>query len=150
VSLHLRDARINLWLVVGGVLSAVAAVIHLAAIVGGPAWYRFFGAGEEIAAAAARGSPVPGLMTLGIATVLLIWSAYAFAGAGLVRRLPLMRTALVLISAIYLLRGLVLAPALMQGEVDSFTLWSSLVVLVYGLAYAIGTWQAWPALRRRR
>jgi len=30
--------------------------------------------------------------------------------------------------------------------VDSFILWSSLIVLVYGGVYAIGTWLAWPQL----
>ena len=36
----------NPWLVAGGILSALAALLHLAVIVGGPVWYRFFGAGE--------------------------------------------------------------------------------------------------------
>jgi hypothetical protein len=27
--------------------------------------------------------------------------------------------------------------------------WSSLIVLVYGAAHAVGTWQAWAALGRR-
>jgi hypothetical protein len=31
--------------------------------------------------------------------------------------------------------------------VDSFALWSSAIVLVYGLCYAIGTWRAWGRLR---
>ena len=150
MSLHLRDDRLNLWLVAGGLLSALAALLHLAVIVGGPDWYRFFGAGEEMARAAERGSPAPALMTLAIATVLLVWAAYAFAGAGLVRRLPLLRTGLVVISLVYLLRGLLLAPALVQGQADTFMLWSSLVVLGYGIAYAVGTWRAWPTLRRRR
>jgi hypothetical protein len=100
---------------------------------------------------AERGSPVPTLITLGIAAVLAVWSAYAFSGAGLIARLPLIRTALVLISAVYLLRGLVLVPALVLnfGGVTPFVLWSSLIVLVYGLAYTIGTWAAWPSLSAR-
>lgn len=151
MSLHVRDARTNAWLVAGGILSLIAALLHLATIVGGPDWYRFLGAGEAIAKAAERGSPVPALITLGIAAVLLIWAAYAFAGAGLVRPLPLLRTGLVVISAIYLVRGLMLVPALAVtgGRVDPFTLWSSLIVLGYGIAYAVGTWRAWPGLRRR-
>ncbi|HEX8217283.1 MAG TPA: hypothetical protein VF577_07445 [Allosphingosinicella sp.] len=137
------------WLIAGGLLSAAAAILHLAVIVGGPDWYRFVGAGEEMAQAAERGSPAPALITVGIATVLAIWAAYAFAGAGLIRRLPLMRVALVVISAIYLIRGLVLVPLIARGAtVDAFTLWSSLIVLVYGTAYAIGTYRVWPALGR--
>lgn len=138
----------NWWLIVGGCLSAAAAVLHLAVIVGGPNWYRFFGAGEAMARAAERGSVMPALITVGIAAVLAVWAAYAFAGAGLIPRLPLMRTALVAISAVYLLRGLALVPALAVngGGVTPFTLWSSLIVLAYGVAYAIGTWRAWGSL----
>lgn len=141
----------NPALIVGGVLSAAASVLHLAVIVGGPDWYRFFGAGEGMARMAEQGSWTPAVATVGIAGVLAVWAAYAFSGAGLIPRLPLIRTALVLISAIYLLRGLVLIPAfaLNPGGVTPFVLWSSLIVLLYGLAYAIGTWTAWPALSGR-
>lgn len=139
------------WLTAAALLSAAAALLHLAVIAGGPDWYRFFGAGEEMALMAERGSPVPALVTLAIAAVLAIWSAYALAGAGRIRRLPLMRTALVAISAIYLLRGLILLPALAVNpdRVDAFMRWNSLIVLAYGLAYAVGTFRAWPALAPR-
>lgn len=141
----------NPILVAGGVLSAAASLLHLAVIVGGPSWYRFFGAGESMARMAERGAVAPTLITMGIAAVLAIWAAYAFAGAGLIPRLPLVRTALVLISAVYLLRGLVLIPAffLNPGAVTPFVLWSSLIVLVYGVCYAVGSWIAWPALSQR-
>ncbi len=142
----------NPALVLGGVLSGLASLLHIACIIGGPDWYRFFGAGEEIATLAEQGSVVPTLLTLGIATVLAIWAAYAFSGAGLLPRLPLLRTGLAVISAIYLLRGLALIPALAinRGDVMPFILWSSLIVLVYGLAYAIGTWTAWSGLGPRK
>jgi hypothetical protein len=141
----------NSWLVAGGILSAAAALLHIGVIAGGPDWYRFFGAGEPMARMAERGSPTPALITTGIALLLSVWAAYAFAGAGLIRRLPLMRTALILISAIYLLRGLVLVPALIlnPGRIEAFMLWSSLIVLGYGICYALGTWRAWPTLSRR-
>ncbi len=136
------------WLIAGGTLSAIAALLHVAIIFGGPDWYRFFGAGEGMARAAERGSAQPAIITLGIAAVLLVWSAYAFAGAGVIRRLPLLRTALVAISAAYLARALVPMPMLLFRPelIDPFVLWSSAIVLVYGLAYAVGTWAAWPRL----
>jgi hypothetical protein len=138
------------WLTAAALLSAAAAILHLAIIAGGPDWYRFFGAGEGMARLAERGSPRPALITLAVAAALALWSAYALAGAGRIRPLPLMRTALVAITAIYLLRGLVLVPALAvnRGAVDAFMLWSSLIVLVYGITYAVGTYRAWPALAR--
>lgn len=141
--------RDNKWLVAGGMLSAAAALLHVAIIVGGPGWYRFFGAGEGMAHAAEMGSYRPALLTLGIALILLVWALYAFSGAGRIGRLPLLRTGLIVISAIYLLRALAPVPMLLvtPERVDGFVLWSSLVVLVYGLCYAVGTWLAWPRLR---
>jgi hypothetical protein len=139
----------SFWLVIGAWLSFAASALHLGCIVGGPDWYRFFGAGEGMAQAAERGEWLPAIMTLGIAAVLALWGAYALSGAGRIARLPLLRTGLVVISAIYLLRGLILIPLyLARPELtDAFAVWSSLIVLVYGLAYAIGTWRAWSFLR---
>jgi hypothetical protein len=147
----MNPKRRNNWLVAGGVLSAAAALLHIAVIFGGAEWYRFVGAGEGMAQMAERGSLTPHLITLGIVVVLAIWAAYAFAGAGLLRRLPLMRTALVGITALYLLRGLSLLPLLVlkPALVDHFTLWSSIIVLAYGITYAVGTWHAWPGLTTR-
>ena len=138
----------NWWLIAAGILSAAASVLHVATVIGGPDWYRFFGAGEEMAGAAERGSLTPGLVTVAIAGILALWSLYAFSAAGLVRRLPLLRTALVLITAVYMLRGLAVVPLLvLRPELaDTFAIVSSLVVLLSGVTYAVGTWQAWPRL----
>jgi hypothetical protein len=84
------QSTVNIPLAAGALLSAVAALLHLGIIAGGPAWYRFFGAGERFARAAAEGRWYPTVVTLGIAAVLFIWSAYALAGAGVVTRLPLL------------------------------------------------------------
>jgi hypothetical protein len=146
----IRNGRGNRWLVIGGCLSLCAAVLHLAVIAGGPDWYRFFGAGEDMARMAERGLWQPALLTCGIAGVLAIWAWYAFAGAGRMPKLPLMRTALVLISAIYLARGLLIIPILIEPPARTpFNIWSSLIVLVYGLVYAVGIWTAWPVLSKK-
>lgn len=140
------------FLVLAGVLSATAALLHIGIIIGGPTWYRFFGAGEEMATMAEQGSPVPAIVTFFIALVLTAWALYAFSGAGLMRRLPFLRPVLVLIAAIYLVRGLGAVPVyfLMPETVDGFLVWSSIVVTLYGLSYATGTWRCWKALGERR
>lgn len=141
--------RSNKWLIAAGLLDVAAALLHVAIIFGGPDWYRFFGAGEAMAQAAQSGSVRPTLITIAIASVLATWAAYAFSGAGLILRLPWLRTGLVAISAIYLARGLVVVPILLLRPelIDPFLLWSSAIVLVFGLAHAIGTWSAWNGLR---
>ncbi len=140
--------KTNKLLLFAGVLSGVAALLHVAIIIGGAQWYRFFGAGEELASMAESGSWYPAVLTGAIAVVLLVWALYAFSGAGLMRRLPFLKAGLVVISALYLIRGLAFIPVyLMQPEmVDGFLVWSSLICLVYGLSYAIGTRQVWENL----
>ena len=139
----------NSWLIAGGVLSAVASLLHVGCIIVGPAWYRLFGAPEPLIIALETGDPTLHWITAFIVAILAIWSAYAFAGAGVIRRLPLMRTALVAITAIYLARGLLIVPVLMRPNPAQFDIWSSLVVLVFGLIYAIGTARAWPGLSHK-
>ncbi len=137
----------NLWLIAAGSMSATAALAHLAVILGGPDWYRFFGAGERMARAAERGQPSAVLITIGIATVLAIWSAYAFSGAGVIPRLPLLRLGLVTITTIYLVRGLWIIPGLpLLGRSPEFVLVSSAIVLVIGITHAIGVWIAWRTI----
>ena len=144
----MNGVTVNIWLIAAGLGSLAASALHLACIVGGPAWYRFLGAGEGMARMAMQGSWVPAVITMAIAAVLAVWAAYAFSGAGLLTRLPLVRTALVLISAVLLLRAAAFfvrsswRPDLSFG----FMLWSSLIVFALGLCFTIGTWQAWPEL----
>ncbi|MDP3379980.1 MAG: hypothetical protein Q8S53_16575, partial [Brevundimonas sp.] len=57
----------NRFLIAGGVLSAGASLMHLAAIAGGPTWYRALGAGERMALMAEQGLWTPHLLTVGIA-----------------------------------------------------------------------------------
>ncbi len=147
----MTPAHGNRWLIIGGWLSVAAALLHVGCIFGGGDWYRFFGAGEDMARAAEAGSWMPPLVTAGIAAMLAIWAAFAFSGAGRIRRLPLLRTGLIVIAAIYLLRGLAIIPILIEPLMrTSFNIWSSLIVLGYGIAYAVGTWQAWPYLSQRK
>ena len=136
------------WLIAAAVLSDAAALLHLGCIVGGPDWYRFFGAGEGMARAAARGDLRPTLITLAIATVLAVWAAYAASGAGLIPRLPLLRTALVAITAVYLLRAIAFLPLhyWRPQHSDAFAIWSSAIVLVYGIVHLIGVLRAWRHL----
>lgn len=122
-------------------------MLHVGIILGGPEWYRFFGAGERMARLAARGSIYPAAVTAGIAAVLGIWALYALSGAGVIRRLPLVRLALVSVAAIYLARGIFGVPLVLIMEDPyanelrarmTFMVLSSAVCVCLGLCYAFG------------
>ena len=135
------------FLLLGGVATAAASLLHVAIILGGPDWYRFFGAGERMARLAARGSPLPAAITAGIAAVLAVWALYALSGAGVIRRLPLLRPVLALVAAVYLLRGALGVPLVLFADDPytnqlkarmTFMAVTSALCLGLGLCYAIG------------
>ena len=140
------------WLLAAAWMSVAASVLHLAVIIGGPDWYRFFGAGEEMARAAERGSPVPTTMTIIIAGILAGWAVYAFGAAGVIRRWPLTRTALFAITAVLIARSaLAFVPSVWAPEQTiAFRIWSSAICFIMGAFFAVGLWQAWPQLSIKR
>ena len=140
------------WLRAAGWMSVVASLLHVAVIFGGPDWYRFFGAGEEMARAAEQGRIAPTVITMFIAGILATWAAFAFGATGLTRRLPLTRTVLVAIATVLLARAaLGLVPSLWAPEQwPAFALWSSGICFVMGACFALGTWLAWPQLSQRK
>jgi hypothetical protein len=138
----------NAALVAAACLSAVAALLHVAIIFGGPDWYRFFGAGERLAKAAEDGQWYPAIVTFGIAAVLGLWAAYALAGAGVLQPLPFLKIGLCIITAVYLIRGLAIIPFMIgsRDKLTPFILWSSLICIVYGGTHLLGLVQVWPDL----
>jgi phosphatidylglycerophosphate synthase len=131
----------SIALMIGGSLSAIAALAHLACIALGTSAYRFMGAGERMARAVEAGKRKPALITLAIASILLLWALYAFSGAGIIPRLPLTKVALALISVVYLARAIafpLLKPAFPENS-RMFWWVSSSICLVLGLLHAVGT-----------
>lgn len=141
----------NQWLKLGGILSFAVALLHVVIIfVGAPA-YRYFGAGEDMAKAAESGSAFPAALTLFLVVVFAVWGFYGLSGAGVIRRLPLLKIALILIGAVYTLRGVAVFQQLLQilassAEVAPRDVVFSLVSLVIGSAYVTGTISNWSAL----
>jgi len=140
-------------LIIAGALSFLAAVLHVCIAIGGPDWYRFFGAGEAMALMSERGSLKPTVITLGIAAVLIIWGAYAWSGAGFLPNMPFLKLALSAITAIYLIRGVggLVAPFItnhpqIKQNSTAFWVWSSAVCLVIGVFHLMGIFVIWPTL----
>ncbi|MDC0948588.1 hypothetical protein OAS86_04505 [Gammaproteobacteria bacterium] len=137
-------------LVLAGALSLAASIAHVFVIFGGPKWYRIFGAGERMATLAEKKSIEPALITAGIAVILLLWAIYAWAGAGIIAKVPLLKLGLVLITAVYLVRGFVglIAPYIsehpaIKANSVSFWLWSSVICIVFGVVHLLGLISVW-------
>lgn len=132
-------------LALAGLLVALASLAHLVCIALGAQAYRFMGAGERMARAVEAGKIKPTLITLAIASVLLVWALYAFSGAGLAPRLPFTEEALFLISAVFLARAVAFPVLRPRFPENSTTFWlvSSGICLAIGLLYAVGLAALW-------
>lgn len=138
----------NYFLIGGAALSGVAALLHAGCIIFGAEWYRFLGAGEQMAQLALAGHWYPNTITSVIVFVLAVWALYALSGAGVVRKLPFVRLVLCVITGVYLLRAVafVLLQPMFPGNSMTFWLISSGISLVVGVVHLLGLRQAWPSL----
>ena len=121
------------FFVIAAVLNFAISGLHIYIIARGAPAYRSFGAGEQMAQAAEKGSIIPILVTFGISLVFFIWGLYALAGARVLPELPWTRTILIVIAAIYVARGLGII-----FKRDAFMVITSCVSPDTGLIHAAG------------
>lgn len=131
--------------------SFAIAIVHVAAIFGGESFARFFNAPPLVLAMIQQRSLWIIPVVLVLCGVLSTFGLYAWSGAGRMRRLPLLRTGLVTVGAIYFLRGLLLGPLVVfavrhPGGVSWQSFAFCIVSLLLGLAYLAGTFGQWRIL----
>jgi hypothetical protein len=135
---------------IAGLLSLAIALFQVALSFPTPL-STYFGTPPELLA-----NPLALLVSsLFAALIFAIWGLYGLSGAGLIRRLPLLRFGLIVIGAIYTLRGLLLIPLLLASlgllaapqPILPQALLASLVSLVTGCLYLAGTFMGWRALK---
>ena len=143
----------NTFLLIAGWLSlGVAAFQIVISFV--PEWSAYFGAGNALVS-----NPTLLLVAGLVVTVLFaIAGLYGLSGAGVIRRLPLLRTGLIVITLVYIYRGILFIPQFLVtiGALPSpepiplqYTL-SSLVALIIGLLYLVGLVTGWKKISPRK
>lgn len=137
----------NGFLIAAAIGNGLATLLHVGCIFFGASWYRFFGAGEQMATWAEQGSSRPTIITSFIVVVLSVFTLYSLSGAQVIRHIPLLKLALVGMTSIFLIRGVggfyMMTKITEQGV--SFWLWSSIICLSLGALHLLGTMQIWNA-----
>ncbi|MDK2596953.1 hypothetical protein [Pseudoalteromonas obscura] len=95
-----------LGLIFVALMAAVTVIAHMSCIWLGEACYRVQLAPNVLVESAKNGTWLAPVATVGISLLFAICGAYALAGAGLIRRLPLTYLALVVIGILCVIRGL--------------------------------------------
>ena len=97
----------NYLLLAGGYFSLAFAAFQVSAIWWSPSAVRYFGGPAELS----MERPILyAVLCLAVSEIVAVFGVYALSGAGKIRRLPLLRTVLIAVTGIYLLRGLLIIP----------------------------------------
>ena len=129
----------NLYLILGGCASFFIFILHLV-LTAKPRLYRYFGA-DELAKLHREGSKMPRVASILLAFMFLLWGMYAFSGAGILEPMPWLKTVLLIIGVIYILRALMLPSEVIKTIRDikqaKFIVFSGFS-LAAGLLYLLG------------
>jgi hypothetical protein len=130
-------------LTAAGILSLGVAAVHIMMSFSVDL-SEFFGAGPKIGQMMRDHDPLIYLIFVLIIGVLALFGLYGLSGAGRFARLPLLKTGLFTIGAIYTLRGIALFPeslamlGILHAEIPPQNLLSSAVSLATGLCFIFG------------
>jgi hypothetical protein len=137
-SISARSPLHNYLLLAGGYFSLAFAIFQLSGIWWSASAVKYLGGPADMRV---HRPATYGFLCLTVALGAAIFGLYSLSGAGKIRRLPLLRTVLIIVAAIYLLRGLLAIPqapmVLKHPELARFLLFS-LISLVVGVVYSMG------------
>lgn len=136
----LNFSLISKFLISAGVIAAASAVWHLLCILGGPSWFVFARAPQKIIESAQQGTLLAPIGTVIVAGLMFACTIFAFSAVGLIRKVPLLKPALITISLLCTLRGLIAIPFLVTTTgLDVWEVIASSVWFYVGICFIVGS-----------
>ncbi|WP_245217592.1 hypothetical protein [Rheinheimera maricola] len=127
-------------LISGGVIASAAAIWHLLCIWGGPGWFAFARAPGQIIDSAEQGTLLAPVGTVIVAALMFACTVFAFSAVGLIRKVPLVKPALITIAVLCTARGLIAIPTFVTAAgVDIWQIVASTVWLYVGICFIAGS-----------
>ena len=127
-------------LISAGVIASASAIWHLLCILGGPSWFAFARAPQQIIDSAVQGTLLAPIGTIIVASLMFACTIFAFSAVGLIRKVPLLKSALFIIAALCLLRGLIAVPTFVTSSgLDTWQIVASTVWFYVGICFVAGS-----------
>mgnify|MGYP006168510263 CR=1 FL=1 len=127
-------------LISAGVIASGAAIWHLLCIWGGSSWFVFARAPKQIIDSAQHGTLLAPVGTVIIAGLMFACTIFAFSALGLIRKLPLIKPALISIALLCTVRGLIAIPTFVTAAgVDVWQIVASTVWFYVGVCFIAGS-----------
>lgn len=123
----------------GGILNIVISALHFLAMFRLEEAFVVTGVAGHMAEWAALSPAIPYILTAVVAVIFFIFGLYGLSGAGVIRKLPLLKTGVFAIAAVYILRGAgYLVYDIVSGNTEVFLTLFSLTALGIGCLYLFG------------
>ena len=127
-------------LISAGVIASAAAIWHLLCILGGPSWFAFARAPQQIIDSAQQGTLLAPIGTVIVASLMFACTLFSFSAAGLIRKVPLLKSALITIAVLCILRGLIAVPTFVNAiGLDLWQIIASVVWFYVGICFLVGS-----------
>lgn len=127
-------------LISGGLIASLSAVWHLLCILGGPSWFVFARAPQQIIDSAQQDTLLAPISTVVVASLMFACTVFSFSAVGFVRKVPLLKPALITIATLCTLRGLIVIPSFVTST--GFDIWqivASTVWFYVGICFIAGS-----------
>lgn len=125
---------------IGGYINILIAIAHIVGLFWAQQMYDYTGVGDRMRENAAIHPALPYMITIFVTIAFFIFGLYGLSAAGKIKKLPLLKTGIFVIAAIYLLRGAI--GIVINIAFETIFIWShllfSLCALGIGLLYLLG------------
>ena len=127
-------------LISAGVIASASAIWHLLCILGGPSWFVFARAPQQIIESAQQGTMLAPISTVIVASLMFACTLFAFSAVGLIRKVPLLKPALITIATLCILRALIATPTFVTPTgLDIWQIVASTVWFYVGICFVTGS-----------
>jgi len=127
-------------LISGGIIAFASAIWHILCIFGGPSWFAFARAPQFIIDSSQQGTLLAPIGTLIVASLMFACTIFACSAVGLIRKTPLIKTALITIAILCTVRGLIAIPTFVTSTgLDLWQVIASTVWFYVGVCFIAGS-----------
>ena len=127
-------------LISAGFIASASAVWHLLCILGGPSWFAFARAPQQIIESAQQGTMLAPIGAVIVASLMFACTVFAFSAVGLIRKIALLKSALLTIALFCILRGLIAIPTFSTSTgLDMWQIVASTVWFYVGICFVAGS-----------
>lgn len=127
-------------LISAGAIASASAVWHLLCIFGGPSWFIFARAPQQIIESAQQGTLLAPFGTIIVASLMFACTVFAFSAVGIIRKVPFIKSALITIAILCTLRGIIAIPVLVTpAGLDVWQIIASSIWFYVGICFIAGS-----------